>query len=134
MNDWRSRFLIPSSADAVAGLVSEISKKTREIGLGSSESFQLSVCLAELLNNIVEHAHDKDGGEDIEIMLHICPETIEIQCQDWGLPFVPNNAVADTVSPTEGGRGMQIIRAWCDDYRVAHEPQGNLHTLTRTRL
>lgn len=133
MTDWRSRFLIPSSADAVARLVSEITEKTREIGLASSESFQLSVCLAELLNNIVEHAHAGESDSDIEIMLHICPERIEIQCHDWGLPFAPQAGVAGSLPATEGGRGLSIIQAWCDDYSVEREAQGNVHTLKRVR-
>lgn len=127
------RFVIPSTADAVADVVAQITDVSTRAGLTGSDAFRLSVCTAELLNNVVLHAHEQREKYSIELLLHIDPRQIELFCLDQGPRFFAGSESVSGGQTEPGGRGLAIIRSWSDDYRVNHLSRGNMHQLRRAR-
>ncbi|MFN3825180.1 MAG: ATP-binding protein [Pseudorhodobacter sp.] len=79
------------------------------------------IVMAEVLNNIVEHAYGADGGV---IEMSLCREEGGIQCHiaDTGRPFpfgTPPEGILPDLSEDlpEGGFGWALIRAYAENLR-----------------
>lgn len=85
--------------------------------------------LAEVLNNIVEHAYGRDGAGVIELRMQRDHGRLRVEVRDHGGPM-PNGALptgalpsADTSDdgPPEGGFGWFLIRALARDLSYSRE-------------
>ncbi len=126
-------FVFGSTASAVAEVVEHLVDASRQAGLDEQDGYQLSICVAELLNNIVLYAHKGRAESLIEFMVQFGSTQIEMLCLDQGQPFSPAQVLPYQDNTEPGGRGLPIIRAWCDEYRVEPRPGGNVHRLFRSR-
>ncbi len=79
----------------------------------------IELALAEVLNNIVEHAYGVSGPGAITVVLSVGPDRIICEVRDQGKPmpdlrspsaFAPSGATARTSLP-EGGFGRSLIHA-----------------------
>lgn len=80
----------------------------------------------EALCNAHEHGHRGDAGHGIELRLeHGAPDRVEVHVVDralagaWSPP-----APVDPSDPTERGRGLELMRAGCDELRIVSGPAG----------
>lgn len=86
-----------------------------EDGRGTAE-----IVLAEVLNNIVEHAYTSDTGE-IEIKLRLSRNQLVCRITDSGRPMpegqIPAGVLAtiNSSDPPEGGFGWHLIRTLSKD-------------------
>ncbi len=117
------RFSISSSFDNVAVLAENVSNHCRSHSLGDSDTIDtLRLCLAEALNNIVEHAYDGAEGKPIYADVRFKPESYEIMLIDEGKPMPGGNAPSGEVdydlddfeALPEGGFGWMLIRTQMD--------------------
>lgn len=85
----------------------------------------LELCLAELLNNIVEHAYDEDPDHAFTITARVIGDAIHLTIEDEGC--VNGALLADVSAPraavgaelAEGGYGVTLLRTIADtvDYK-----------------
>lgn len=107
---------IASTPIAVRGALRDIMVHPAMTLLSDEMRGNADLVLAEVLNNIVEHAYDRDDGL-IELRLKWLPGRLFCDFRDTGLPM-PNcglpdglaQSVEDDQSLPEGGFGWFLIR------------------------
>ena len=125
MNDMSKdvRFSITSSFENVANLAEEVSVLCADRpGMDGDTSDMLRLCLAEALNNIVEHAYLGAEGKPIFADVQFLPDRLEVLLIDEGHPMpkgqVPegNSEIDfdDLENLPEGGFGWMLIRSQMD--------------------
>lgn len=115
-NDSRIRCWLPGTAPSVRAMLGQLMPRLATL-LPNPEDLGLAeLVLAEVLNNIVEHAYQgTTGGIEIEVVAE--PDGVRIAVCDRGQPFpgdrLPSGRLA-YVSPAdalpEGGFGWHLIR------------------------
>jgi serine/threonine-protein kinase RsbW len=94
----------------------------------------LELTLAEVLNNIVEHAYEGHAPGPIVVSLVRRPAAIDCRIEDWGkqmpglkLPLGQIPAVTDQLPEVaEGGWGWSLIRAMTTDLSYIRTEERNL--------
>jgi serine/threonine-protein kinase RsbW len=95
------------------------------------------IVLAEVLNNVVEHAYGDRSGGEIRLSLVFCEETLKAEVTDFGCPMpdgqLPDGQPADLDVPAmdlpEGGFGWFLIRTLATKLLYVHEGTANKLTL-----
>lgn len=95
---------------------------------------RLEIVLAEVLNNIVEHAYPTVPGR-IDLQLAACAAGMICRIADQGLPM-PGLEAPLGLSPSlggadlpEGGFGWFLIRSLCTELQYRRNAEGNELTL-----
>lgn len=126
MNDMSkdARFAITSSFENVANLAEEVSVLCENRpGMDTDTADMLRLCLAEALNNIVEHAYEGAEGKPIFADVQFEPNRLEVLLIDEGKPMpkgqAPDGSSAefdedDFENLPEGGFGWMLIRSQMD--------------------
>lgn len=111
------------SALATRSLLSDVDTRLRLSGIDPEVRQTVEIVLAEVLNNVVEHAYTARPGP-IEVRLSSSQDGIRCEVLDEGGPMARDRPPLAQPSPVpsdlpEGGFGWGIIRALtCDlDYR-----------------
>lgn len=107
-----------------------------EMVLPPESSWELVV--AEVLNNIVEHAYQNRTDGEILLRLKFEPGQLRVAFTDFGLPMpdgtLPEGSPASLdVAPEdlpEGGFGWFLIRSLSDQLEYRHDGASNQLTLT----
>ncbi|WP_421905181.1 ATP-binding protein [Mameliella sp.] len=89
--------------------------------------------VAEVLNNIVEHAYKDRAGGDILLRLVFAADRLSVESTDFGLPMPsgtpPSGAPADLDVPVEdlpeGGFGWFLIRSLSENLDYRHDGDSN---------
>lgn len=110
--------------------------KTEDIAPPPDCNWELVV--AEVLNNIVEHAYEDRAGGDILLKLKFGLEQLTVEFTDFGLPMPsgtpPTGAPADLdvslEDLPEGGFGWFLIRSLTENLNYCHDGTRNLMTLS----
>ena len=94
----------------------------------------VEVVLAEVFNNIVEHAYADDPGE-IEVEITQIGQHLHCMLRDRGRPMpeakLPTGALpqfTDGLDAPEGGFGWYLIRAMASDLKYQRDAEQNLLT------
>jgi len=125
---------IDSTPDAVRSALRQIHEhlSAAEPTQGTDPSWEIVV--AEVLNNIVEHAYQERPGGEIRVCLHFSPGTLHAEFTDFGRPMPqeapPEGKPADLDVPVEdlpeGGFGWFLIRTMTTQLDYAHTDGANL--------
>jgi len=90
-------------------------------GLNDDDLGTIELVLAEVLNNITEHAYGPEGGP-IEVALELTGRSLHCELRDYGRPMPMGNAPLTelpVIDPPdilpEGGFGWHIIRCLVSD-------------------
>jgi serine/threonine-protein kinase RsbW len=109
-----------------------------EWGLPESRRSLLELAVVEAATNVVRHAYGGRGGR-VEVELARDGREVELSVLDAGLSFDPTRVPAprepdpgDPATWPEGGMGLPIIRAACDELRYRSEDGRNRLTLLLT--
>ncbi len=96
----------------------------------------ITLVLAESLNNVIEHAYSFQEDGLIEIKVRMRAEAISLQILDGGVPFVgpPDTVKLDQPSDIlddlpESGFGWFLIQNLTDDIHFSHDAGKNKLTL-----
>lgn len=91
---------------------------------------RIKLALSEAASNAIVHGNQEDRTKRVEIVVTLDPGTLRIDVRDQGEGFDPT-AAPDPVRRENlletGGRGLFLIREYCDD--VSYEDQGRCVTL-----
>ena len=130
------RFSISSSFENVAVLAEEVSSLCRTRGRTNSDAIDtLRLCIAEALNNIVEHAYDGVEGKPIFADVRFKPDSYEVMLIDEGKPMpggrLPSGEMdhnlGDLDEFPEGGFGWMLIHTQMD--KVEYERRDGCNVL-----
>lgn len=138
----RLQFSISSSFENVAALAERVSTACSGRLTNSADAAEmLRLCLAEALNNIVEHAYDGAEGRPIYAHVNLSPKAYEVTLIDEGKPM-PGGIVPDGEGPSfdedaledlpEGGFGWMLIRSEMDN--IAYERRDGCNVLRLEKM
>ena len=142
MTDAVLRADLPPDPVAVRVALVRLVADLLQRGLQADDAATLELVLAEVLNNIVEHAFA--GGDEGAISVALVPRADHVDCEvrDTGGPM-PGNALPEGCCPdatggpptlSEGGYGWFLIRSLSDGLTYARTDKGNqLRFRVRTR-
>lgn len=93
--------------------------------------------VAEVLNNIVEHAYQDRAGGEILLKLRFGHDRLTVEFTDFGLPMpsgappkgAPANLDVSVENLPEGGFGWFLIRSLSENLRYCHDGRRNQLTL-----
>ena len=128
---WRS---FMASDRSTRGILAELVRNLRRAGLGAEDLSNAELVLAEVLNNIAEHAYE-DGSGPVELRVELASDGLFCVIGDRGrtLPegVVPDPALPHIEPPDhlpEGGFGWHIIR--CLTTELAYRKDGDWNRLS----
>jgi serine/threonine-protein kinase RsbW len=111
-----AKVLIPGEPVAVRDGLRVICSSELARGLSEDDRGTMEIVLAEVLNNIVEHAYSERPGE-IEVALKLTFDSLAVSVVDHGLPMPGGDAPSGNLKPIgdfedlpEGGFGWHLIR------------------------
>ena len=140
MNPSRT-FHVVSELDAVPGVIGEITAFCNELGIGGEELMMIELCLAEAVNNAIEHAYRLEAGHAVEIVvgLRASDDLLSIDVRDCGRAMPTDRLIAELkdLDPTdidalpERGMGLAILRRAMD--ALSYASDGGVNTLTLTK-
>lgn len=126
-----TRFDFAADPLAVRGALESVLEELAEAGVTSEDCALCEIVLAEVLNNVVEHAYGRAGGR-IEIEARVCAQELGFTVWDWGQPM-PGGLLPPEQPPVavedlpEGGFGWHLIRALSS--KVEHGREGGRNWL-----
>jgi len=109
---------IPATPYGVRAALLQLRGLFCDEGLNGDDRGSLETVLAEVLNNIVEHAYANRGDGDIGLTLRRAPDGVVVEVTDTGAPMpegrLPAPRLAALEGPRddlpEGGFGWSVIR------------------------
>ena len=137
-----ARFSILSSFENVANLAEEVSVYCGDVhGTTADAIDMLRLCVAEALNNVVEHAYSGQDGKPIFAEVSVQPEKFEVLIIDEGKPMPrggPPEAAMDfdlddLENLPEGGFGWMLIREQMDVVDYERRDGHNILRLEKLR-
>ncbi len=126
-----------SYTDDEAEKVLELIRQSNlEQGLTSQFNFELSVCIAEVINNLVEHTPEQHKQQNPVFELHFTnyPDGVCVQIvnQSPEYEFVqPQQAPSET---DLSGRGLFILNQWIDTLSYRHQDGKNYLLMFKQNL
>lgn len=126
-------FHLPATNEGVRTGVHNVSGLIREIGASEEDLTAIELALAEVLNNVVEHAYEGTVDGDMEIRVDNRAPDIYFRILDAGRPMpkgrLPMGNAADTsledFQQGEGGYGLYMIRQLAKKLRYTREGHNN---------
>ena len=113
--------------DLLRKITSALALVFDEAKLGSFE-----LCLAETLNNVVEHSYHEQPGHVIAVSLDRDAEGVRITIRDEGRPnpaLMKAARMPDPESLAEGGFGLALIRTIASKVEYERRNSANITTL-----
>ena len=103
----------------------------REWNISARTIFGARLCLAELVNNVIEHGRDRHDDDHIVVKLSRYDGGFEIEFMDTRGPFDPTGAVprAQDLMDSIGGRGLMLIHAYASELGYRYDGRYNHTTL-----
>lgn len=132
------RFDFAANPLAVRAALERVLDRLAACGVGADDRALCEIVLAEILNNVVEHAYGRAGGW-IELMAEVtCGATpvggeLHFTVSDWGHPMPGGILPSGSLPPVaagdlpEGGFGWHLIRALSS--RLDHGREGGRNWL-----
>ena len=126
-------FQLPATNEGVRTGVMNVSRLIRDFGASEDDLTAIELALAEVLNNVVEHAYDGTVEGDMEIRVDNQAPDIHFRILDSGRPMpngrLPRGSAADAeledFEQDEGGYGLFMIRQLAKKLRYSREGHHN---------
>lgn len=129
---------LPGNSTAVRSALKVVLNQLQSHGLAESECSVTELVLAEVLNNIVEHAYSVGDPGPIDLFIEHFDGRIDFSISDHGQPMpqekLPTtshaNLSCDRQDLPEGGWGWLIIHELAEDVRYARQSEKNILEFT----
>lgn len=131
----------PSTELGARAALRDIMARLTADGQGIDKAGMIEVALAEVINNIVEHAYQGREAGEIRILCRRTAAALEFETVDRGAALpgesLPEGGPADLAVPRnrlpEGGFGWMLIRSLTSDLRYSRR-DGENHLVIRFDL
>lgn len=125
--------MFPSTAEAVSETLSQVSTALTRYARTPDPGDMWELALAEVLNNIVEHAYRGQADGEIHVDMDFGRSKLRVKTLDFGHPMPngkpPEGAPVDLDVPVmdlpEGGFGWFLIRELADRLEYQREDGAN---------
>ena len=116
-----------SVANDVEELMLYVHTVFESLDMSKQKSFQMEVCIAEALNNIIEHAYSLNPCHKIRIIIKITDSQLRVVLFDTGSGYIlPDTEISNIEE--ENGRGWFILQNWTDS--IYYQRYGRINRLT----
>jgi serine/threonine-protein kinase RsbW len=137
----RIRLVIKSELPNVSLMAMAVHKFCVFYGMDEVQAFQIELCVSEAATNSILHAYRGNPECEVSLMVSLENHTMTFECVDKGRPMNPEQmnrvnsgrvaAEVESVSLSEGGRGLQIIRSFMDEVLYSTDNQSNCLRMTK---
>ncbi|MEQ8160186.1 MAG: ATP-binding protein [Smithellaceae bacterium] len=130
-----SSVALPGEMNSLYTLISFVTSYAGEHGFAGKKISAIELALEEVLVNIIKHAYEESGLEDlIEINCSADAGSLIIEIIDSGMPFDifsvhEPDIYADIDERQIGGLGIFFVKKLMDDVRYRREDGRNILTL-----
>jgi anti-sigma regulatory factor (Ser/Thr protein kinase) len=142
--DRKITIQIDSDINNIAPAACAVRGVCRLLSFSEDEQAQVELCVAEVINNSIEHAYAKQAGHDIWIDCRLKDDRIELDIFDQGTAMDPtiltnictNPPVPDPVDPNTWdlrGRGLLIVKSYMDLISYRSENGVNCFSMSKLR-
>jgi len=115
---------LPSEALSVPVVRRVLDKSMRTLGVSDVCVTDIETALTEACTNVLDHAVD---GDEYEVIAGIADDVCIIEVVDTGRGFDAETLGLDDADPSsEGGRGIQLMRALVDRVRFDSRPEAGM--------
>lgn len=131
------RLTIDSELGNTALVSRAVSRLASVAGFGEKDCSQVSLCIAEAVNNSIRHAYHGVQGHNVEAVFRLESDRIVLSVIDTGTPMreMPKLSLdfdpEELASVPEGGMGLFIIQAVMDEMNYRSEAGCNTLTMTK---
>lgn len=99
-------------------------------GFSDRDRFALDLVLNEAILNIINYGYDDDSEQQIRIQLEEHSTHFELMVEDSARPFDPLKDIQpleeqDLEHAVIGGRGIRLIKHYCNQYAYAYRDAKN---------
>ena len=95
-----------------------------ELGFSSNDIMRVTLAIHEACANVIEHAYHGDHGQRIDLEVHIAPEDVTVEVQDYG-----TRVSVEAIKPRDlgeirpGGLGTHFMQAIMDEVVYSPGPE-----------
>ena len=111
-------------------------KFARETGVDEEDQHRIGMAVREIMVNAVTHGNRYNAQKRVKVSVERSPEKFVIRICDEGEGFDPEglpNPLADENLLRNSGRGIFLVKAFMDDFRVRRlSPAGTEVTLVKS--
>jgi serine/threonine-protein kinase RsbW len=127
---YNIRLSIDSRLEQVRLLSGALRGIGKELELSDDKLGQLELMMVEAVNNVIEHAYEMQGGNDVRVRVEYNPEVVNLIISDSGrtMPDELHSEAHEMPDPEdlpEGGWGMGLIHLLADSIRYIRDAKGN---------
>ena len=127
---YNIRLSIDSRLEQVRVLSGALRGIGKELELSDDKLGQLELMMVEAVNNVIEHAYQMEGGNDVQVRVEYSPAAVHLIISDSGrtMPEAVHSEVREMPDPEdlpEGGWGMGLIHLLADSIRYSNDAKGN---------
>lgn len=122
---------LPRALDAIAGLRESIANTPALADAPTEVRERLCLAAVEAFSNTVRHGQPTHPDTRVGLAMRDDTGNAWVELSDIGTPFVPTGEPTppDPHTGAEGGYGLALIQAACDEVRYAHQHGINLCSL-----
>jgi anti-sigma regulatory factor (Ser/Thr protein kinase) len=136
MSGARLQIRLANDLGEIPRVADEVERFLRRAGADAGVVFKVSLCLDELLTNVISYGFADGAPHEIEVRMWVADGRVRIEVEDDGHAFNPlDNPPPDLDSGLEqreiGGLGIHFVRESMD--RVAYRRAGDHNLLTMQR-
>jgi anti-sigma regulatory factor (Ser/Thr protein kinase) len=109
-----------------------------EAGLAPSDCDLLELCVVEAVTNSILHAYEGASGHEVRLHVLLFEDTVELRVIDQGTPMPPGllereepEVPEEPLELPESGRGLFILKGFCDTVDYVSDARGNVLTLVK---
>jgi serine/threonine-protein kinase RsbW len=126
--------MITSDPAEARRIQDEIERQLKDTKFSEKEIFSIKLALEEALVNAIKHGNQFDRNKKVRVAYTVLPERFDIQIQDEGPGFDPNEvpdptAIENLERPC--GRGLMLMRYYMNE--VSFGVSGNTVCMTKVR-
>lgn len=135
-------FTIKNSFDNVSLATSSINKILAEEAFNESFCYDIELCMAEVLNNCIEHAYNgvEENTKEIKVFFELSDSKLLFRVEDFGSKKEEIESIEfdfsfdDIENLPEGGFGLSIISQIMDKVDYIFEDNKNITILEKNYI
>ncbi len=125
---------IPNNTTAGQEVQERLIQLMEDRGFSDRDMFGVRLALEEALVNAIKHGNKMDATKSVKIDCHITDKQIQIEIEDEGTGFVPEDVPDPTLDENlekPSGRGIMLMRSFMD--RIEYVGEGNRVVLEKVK-
>ena len=122
-------FIIPSDFKYLGAVDAAVQDLAREFSCAQKRINDFSTALIEACTNAIEHGNKYAKDKNVRVVIQLNGKNIIARVYDHGSGFDFEQYLSDAAPPdplSERGRGIIIMKAFCDELNYTRESDGGV--------